>query len=226
MLTATAMSFFEQEITRAVVLALFIPLIISSGGNSGSQAATLVIRAMALGEVRLRQWWRVLRRELASGLVLGALLCTIGIVRIFGAVWPHDNAMIARYGLTREVLTLVQGLFEAAMYFELHRMPELFCGFSREPGEGPVLYPLACAPLSWAAASAFLLLQSSLGLRIDGVAGRISLRPALPPFLNDLEIRNLRVGAASLDLHLTRHGDDANVKVVRRAGDVEILVSQ
>ena len=71
MLTATAMGYFEDEIARAVVLALFIPLIISSGGNSGSQATTLVIRAMALGEVRLRDWWRVVRRELASGLGAG-----------------------------------------------------------------------------------------------------------------------------------------------------------
>lgn len=83
MLTATAMAYFEEEIARAVVLALFIPLIISSGGNSGSQASTLVIRAMALGEVKLRDWWRVIRRELASGLVLGAVLGSIGFLRIF-----------------------------------------------------------------------------------------------------------------------------------------------
>jgi magnesium transporter len=82
MLTATAMAFFEQEIARAVVLALFVPLIISSGGNSGSQASTLVIRAMALGEVRLRDWWRVVRRELAAGVVLGTVLGSIGFLRI------------------------------------------------------------------------------------------------------------------------------------------------
>jgi magnesium transporter len=82
MLTATAMAHFEQEIAAAVVLALFVPLIISSGGNSGSQATTLVIRAIALGEVRLRDWWRVLRRELGAGLGLGAILGTIGVVRI------------------------------------------------------------------------------------------------------------------------------------------------
>jgi magnesium transporter len=82
MLTATAMAFFEDEIARAVVLALFVPLIISSGGNSGSQASTLVIRAMALGEVRLRDWWRVVRREILTGLALGGLLGTIGFIRI------------------------------------------------------------------------------------------------------------------------------------------------
>jgi magnesium transporter len=82
MLTATAMGAFEEEISKAVVLALFVPLIISSGGNSGSQAATLVIRALALGEVGLRDWWRVMRREVLAGLSLGAILGSIGFVRI------------------------------------------------------------------------------------------------------------------------------------------------
>jgi magnesium transporter len=86
MLTATAMGYYEQAIERAVVLALFIPLIISSGGNSGSQASTLVIRAMALGEVRLRDWWRVVRREVAAGLALGTILGMIGLTRIL--LWP------------------------------------------------------------------------------------------------------------------------------------------
>ncbi len=82
MLTATAMGFFEAEISRAVVLALFVPLIISSGGNSGSQASTLVIRALALGEVGIADWWRVMRRELLAGLTLGAILGSIGFLRI------------------------------------------------------------------------------------------------------------------------------------------------
>ena len=85
MLTATAMGLFEAQIERAVVLALFVPLVISSGGNSGSQAATLVIRALALGEVGLRDWWRVMHREVLSGLALGSLLGTIGFLRI--ALW-------------------------------------------------------------------------------------------------------------------------------------------
>lgn len=97
MLTATAMGFFEKQIARAVVLALFVPLIISSGGNSGSQASTLVIRALALGEVTLRDWWRVMRREIFSGLGLGVILGTIGFLRItvwsafshlYGTHWP------------------------------------------------------------------------------------------------------------------------------------------
>jgi magnesium transporter len=97
MLTATAMGFFEKEIARAVVLALFVPLIISSGGNSGSQASTLVIRALALGEVTLRDWWRVMQREILSGLGLGLILGAIGFLRItvwsafsnlYGPHWP------------------------------------------------------------------------------------------------------------------------------------------
>src|SRR5262245_23716753 len=84
-LTATAMSYFEKELASAIVLGLFIPLIISSGGNSGSQATTLVIRAMALGEVGLRDWWRVVRREIAAGFTLGCMLGLIGVTRIL--VW-------------------------------------------------------------------------------------------------------------------------------------------
>src|SRR5262245_42667138 len=85
MLTATAMGYFEAEIARAVVLALFVPLIISSGGNSGSQASTLVVRALAIGEVKLRDWWRVVSREIFSGFVLGTILASIGLARIL--VW-------------------------------------------------------------------------------------------------------------------------------------------
>ncbi len=91
MFTATAMGYFQTEIERAVVLALFIPLIISSGGNSGSQATTLIIRAMALGEVRLRDWWRVLSRELLTGLALGVCLGLVGFFRIM--IWPTREAL-------------------------------------------------------------------------------------------------------------------------------------
>jgi magnesium transporter len=85
MLTDSAMGYFTNELNRAVILALFIPLIISSGGNSGSQAATLVIRAMALGEITIEQWWMIMRREILSGLVLGTILGIIGFLRI--AAW-------------------------------------------------------------------------------------------------------------------------------------------
>ena len=99
-----------------------------------------------------------------------------------GSVWPHDNALIAqglaRYGLAEKALQIWTGLFEAGLYFDLHRMPELFCGFPQEPGEGPVLYPVACAPQAWSAASVFLLFQACLGLEINGPEAEICLHPA------------------------------------------------
>jgi magnesium transporter len=106
MLTATAMAFFEDEIAKAVVLALFVPLIISSGGNSGSQASTLIIQAMAMGELDLSDWWRVMRREIISGLLLGTVLGIIGFIRIF--VWHALYPTV--YGEHWAMLGLTVGL--------------------------------------------------------------------------------------------------------------------
>jgi glycogen debranching enzyme len=146
-----------------------------------------------------------------------------------GAVWPHDNALIAwglaRYGLGENALQIWTGLFEAGMYFELHRMPELFCGFAQEPGQGPVFYPVACAPQAWSAVSVFLLLQPCLGLEINGPEARITLnRPQLPRSLGELRIHNLEVAGATVDLLLVRHEHDVGVTVLRREGDMQILV--
>lgn len=105
MLTATAMQYFNAEINRATILALFLPLIISSGGNSGSQGSTLLIRAMALGEVTPRRWWTVLRRELACGLLLGLLLGAIGIFRINLWQWLH----VFDYGAHYHLIALTVG---------------------------------------------------------------------------------------------------------------------
>jgi magnesium transporter len=113
MLTATAMGFFEAEISRAVILALFVPLIISSGGNSGSQAATLVIRAMALGEVRIRDWWRVARREILTGLALGLVLGLIGLVRIL--VWQAVGQVYGEHYLL-VALTVAGSLVGVVMF--------------------------------------------------------------------------------------------------------------
>ncbi|WP_434383824.1 magnesium transporter [Melittangium boletus] len=105
MLTATAMGHFEDEIAQAVVLALFVPLIISSGGNSGSQATTLIIRSLALGEIRLRDWWRVARREVLAGVALGTTLGLVGIVRIL--VW---QGLFHSYGEHAVRVALTVGL--------------------------------------------------------------------------------------------------------------------
>lgn len=105
MLTATAMGFFEDEIAKAVVLALFVPLIISSGGNSGSQASTLIIQAMALGEITVGDWWRVMRREIISGLILGGALGSIGFIRIL--LW---NTFFHTYGIHTVLIGATVGI--------------------------------------------------------------------------------------------------------------------
>jgi magnesium transporter len=128
LLTATAMAYYEDEIARAVVLALFIPLIISSGGNSGSQASTLVIRALAMGEVRLRDWWRVFVRELGTSFLLGMILGVIGLVRV--VFWPTRESLYGEHffliGLTVAVSLVwivVWGSIAGSMLpFLLHRM--------------------------------------------------------------------------------------------------------
>ena len=132
MLTATAMGFFEKEIARAVVLALFVPLIISSGGNSGSQAATLVIRAMALGEVRIRDWWRVARREILTGLVLGLLLGLIGLVRIM--VWQAVGEVYGVHYLL-VALTVAGSLLGVVMFGTLagSMLPFILRSFGADP---------------------------------------------------------------------------------------------
>src|SRR5713101_5369010 len=128
MLTATAMGFFEKEIERAVVLALFVPLIISSGGNSGSQASTLVIRALALSEVNLRDWWRVMRREVFSGLGLGLILGAIGFLRItiwsgFSKIYgPHWLLVALTVGLALIGIVLWGTLAGSMLPFILRRL--------------------------------------------------------------------------------------------------------
>jgi glycogen debranching enzyme len=146
-----------------------------------------------------------------------------------GSVWPHDNAVIAfglaRYGMAKEVIQLFAGLFDAAMYFDLHRVPELFCGFPRDEGQGPILYPVACAPQAWSASAVFLMFQACMGLRIDAIESKLTLtRPSLPRFLNRAKITNLQVGGASADLLVVRHEDDITVNVLRRHGEIDVGV--
>ncbi|HEY4563883.1 MAG TPA: amylo-alpha-1,6-glucosidase [Thermoanaerobaculia bacterium] len=146
-----------------------------------------------------------------------------------GSVWPHDNSLIAlglaRYGRKDGAVKVLTGLFEAIQYFDLQRMPELFCGFRQRPHEGPTLYPVACAPQSWAAGAVFLLLQACLGLDIDASSGKICLdRPELPACIDRLTLENLRVGDAAVDLVFERYGEDVGVHIGRREGEVEVVV--
>jgi len=140
-----------------------------------------------------------------------------------GSVWPHDNALLAaglaRYGLQAQAGRVLEGLFEASRWFELHRLPELFCGFHRRPGESPTLYPVSCAPQAWAAGAVLLLIQACLGLDVSGVRRELRMtNPFLPPFVRELQIRELRVGGGTIDLILTRRGEDVVTDVTRADG--------
>src|SRR3989441_4932659 len=146
-----------------------------------------------------------------------------------GSIWPHDNALIAlgfaRYGLKHSVAHLFKGLFDAASYMDLRRLPELFCGFQRERRRGPVLYPVACAPQAWASATPFTLLEAALGLEFDAARGEIRLRdPRLPEFLNEVLLRDLQLGPSSVDLRVRRHGDEVSLEVVRTRGHIQVSI--
>jgi glycogen debranching enzyme len=146
-----------------------------------------------------------------------------------GSVWPHDNALIAwgldRYHLKQPVLAILSGMFQASRFVDLHRLPELWCGLPRREGEGPTLYPVACAPQAWSAAALLLLMQSALGMRMDAEEDRVHFcYPRLPEFLSEIEIRNLWLPGGSLDLRIERHHQDVSVEVVRREGNVGVTV--
>ena len=146
-----------------------------------------------------------------------------------GSVWPHDNALIAlglaRYGLKSGVLKIFKGLFEAAGYMDLRRLPELFCGFAWRRLTAPTLYPVACAPQAWASATVFALLQACLGLGFDQGADGIRFdRPVLPDFLDQLHLRGVSTKDGVADVLLRRYGADVAVNITRRQGDVPIMV--
>ena len=145
-----------------------------------------------------------------------------------GSIWPHDNALIAlglaRYGLKTHASKVFAALFDAASYQELRRLPELFCGFPRRPRRGPTAYPVACAPQAWASATPFALLAACLGLKLDHAKREISFTdPHLPPFLDDVHLRGLRLGSSRADLRVHRSGLDVVVSVSDRRGPLRIV---
>jgi glycogen debranching enzyme len=121
-----------------------------------------------------------------------------------GSVWPHDTAIcamgLARYGQRDGVVSMTSGLFETAAHYGM-RLPELFCGFPRQPGEPPVAYPVACLPQAWAAGSAFMMLQACLGITVDGWNREVNLSdPRLPIGIDHLQIDGLVIGGLSTDI--------------------------
>ncbi|MGE5468319.1 MAG: glycogen debranching N-terminal domain-containing protein [Ignavibacteria bacterium] len=147
-----------------------------------------------------------------------------------GSIWPHDNALVAmglaRYGMRHQALSILAAMFDASQFMDQQRLPELYCGFVRRHNEGPTLYPVACSPQAWASASVFYLLQAALGLSFDAPAREVRFdHPLLPPFLRRVEVRNLRIGDAAIDLAFERHNKfDVAVNLLRKEGDVEVSV--
>jgi glycogen debranching enzyme len=145
-----------------------------------------------------------------------------------GSIWPHDNAIVAaglaRYGFNQAASRVMSAMLDLSAAVDLHRLPELICGFPRREAEFPTLYPVACAPQAWAAGAVYMLLAACLGLSVDAPAGRVSLsRAVLPESIDSLRLMNLSVGDATLDLLLTRHQYDVGITVLRRVGDVELV---
>ncbi len=146
-----------------------------------------------------------------------------------GSIWPHDNSLIAagmaRYGHADHADKVFEGLFDAATFMPLRRLPELFCGFRRRDGVGPIQYPVACAPHAWAAAAPLLLLQASLGLEFDPDAKAIRFRrPRLPSFLDEVTLRNLALGAGQVDVNLRKLGTGVALSVLRNEGGVAVTM--
>lgn len=146
-----------------------------------------------------------------------------------GTVWPHDNALaaagFARYGLTAHACTVTRALLDASMHFDRQRLPELFCGFRRHHGKGPVPYPVACSPQAWAAGAPLMLLQAMLGLAVDTPRCRLRLtHPALPEGIDWIRLRDLRLGETTLDLRVARTPRGVSVEVERRTGPCELAV--
>ena len=146
-----------------------------------------------------------------------------------GSIWPHDNALIAlgmaRYEAKRPIETLFAGLFSAATYMDQRRLPELFCGFQRQRGHGPTLYPVACSPQAWASATPFSLLEACLGLEFDPFQSEVQLRnPRLPDFLDEVMLRDLQLSSSSVDLRVRRHGETVSLDTPRISGDIRVSV--
>ncbi|WP_426040361.1 glycogen debranching N-terminal domain-containing protein [Brevundimonas sp. TWP2-3-4b1] len=147
-----------------------------------------------------------------------------------GSVWPHDTSLgvagMARYGERDAVGMILGEIYAAASHFQM-RLPELFCGFEREPGEGPIAYPVACLPQAWAAGSVFLMLQASLGVSIDALTKTVTIdAPTLPAGIERLTVSRLQVGDAVLDLAFERLGDQVVVMPRNRVGEVRIVTTR
>jgi len=146
-----------------------------------------------------------------------------------GSIWPHDNAMIAagmaRYGFREFAGRVLMSLLDLSSAVELHRLPELFCGVDRRPGQGPTLYPVACSPQAWAAGAVFMLLQACLGISIDAKRKRVIFdSPFLPQGVPQLTINDLRVEDCRINLFFERDSGAVEIQVREKHGDIAVVV--
>ncbi|MEM7551571.1 MAG: amylo-alpha-1,6-glucosidase [Bacteroidota bacterium] len=147
-----------------------------------------------------------------------------------GSVWPHDVALIAegmgRYGYQEQSLELMTGLFDASLFIQLQRLPELFCGMERREGEGPTAYPVACSPQAWSVAAVYMLLQSILQIKINNLKKEVSFcKPILPEYIESMNIKNLDLGDVKVDIELTRHGRNNMISINWNLDDTEWQLS-
>ncbi|QSR86646.1 amylo-alpha-1,6-glucosidase [Candidatus Methylacidiphilum infernorum] len=146
-----------------------------------------------------------------------------------GSVWPFDTAFIAAglmsYGMKELGMKLFKGLFEASLFFDLQRLPELFGGLARRGYEGPTLYPAACSPHAWSSGAVFILLQSAMGLKIDATKNEIVFdEPRLPDFLDKVVIQDLKAKDWKIDIELTRYPHNVGVRLLKKEGDIKLIV--
>jgi glycogen debranching enzyme len=147
-----------------------------------------------------------------------------------GSIWPHDNALIAyglsKYGLKNEVIKIAQALFDASLFIEGQRLPELFCGFKRREGEPPTDYPVACSPQTWSVASCFMIIQSLLGIEIDAFENVIRFhKPMLPDFIDSLEIRNLKFKSSHINLRFIKTADNVSIAILNKDASVRMEIT-
>jgi len=146
-----------------------------------------------------------------------------------GSIWPHDNALIAfglaQYGLQNHVLKIMESIFNASLFIDLQRVPELYCGFDRREGMGPTAYPVACSPQAWAVGSVFMLLQSCLRIDINALTKTITFDPiVLPVYLDEIYITNLKLGDKTCSLIINRSQYDVDFKIIHKPDDWKIII--
>jgi glycogen debranching enzyme len=148
-----------------------------------------------------------------------------------GSIWPHDNALIAyglsKYGFQTETLRIMQSLFEASLFIDLQRLPELFCGFDRRKSEGPTAYPVACSPQAWSVGAVFLLFQSCIQIHINALKKTVIFdKLVLPDYIDYACVRGLQLDTGICEFEMRRHKNDVGLNVVRKPKDWEIIIKK